>query len=34
LLIPLLRDAYPNLRLLTHEEFVDQMLAEAMYATY
>jgi autotransporter strand-loop-strand O-heptosyltransferase len=34
LIIPLLRDAYPNLRLLTHEELVEQTLADAMYATY
>lgn len=34
LIIPLLRDAYPNLRLVTHEEMVDQKLVDAMYATY
>lgn len=34
LLIPLLRDEYPNLRLLTHEELVEQKLTESMYATY
>ncbi|MSP00079.1 MAG: autotransporter strand-loop-strand O-heptosyltransferase [Acetobacteraceae bacterium] len=34
LIIPLLRDAYPNLRLVTHEEMVEQQLAEIVYATY
>ncbi len=34
LIIPLLRDAYPNLRLVTHEEAVEQKLADTMYATY
>ena len=34
LIIPLLRDAYPNLRLLTHEEAVERRLAETVYATY
>jgi len=34
LIIPMLRDAYPNLRFVTHEELVEQKLAEAMYATY
>jgi autotransporter strand-loop-strand O-heptosyltransferase len=33
-LIALLRDEYPNLRLLTHEELVEQKLTETMYATY
>ena len=33
-IIPLLRDAYPNLRLVTHEDVADQHLAETMYATY
>jgi autotransporter strand-loop-strand O-heptosyltransferase len=33
-IIPLLRDAYPDLRLLTHEEVIDQALIETMYATY
>ena len=32
--VPLLRDAYPNLRLLTHEELAEQRLADRMYATY
>jgi autotransporter strand-loop-strand O-heptosyltransferase len=34
LLIPLLRDAYPSIRFVTHEELVDQKLAEKSYATY
>jgi len=34
LIIPLLRDAYPNLTLLTHEELVERSLAETAYATY
>lgn len=34
LIIPLLRDAYPALRLVTHEEVVEQRLADIMYATY
>jgi autotransporter strand-loop-strand O-heptosyltransferase len=34
LIIPILRDAYPNLTLLTHEELVAQRLAEKVYATY
>lgn len=34
LIIPLLRDAYPELTLVTHEELVEQRLAEAAYATY
>jgi autotransporter strand-loop-strand O-heptosyltransferase len=34
LIIPLLRDAYPNLRLLTHEALKEQALADTMYATY
>jgi autotransporter strand-loop-strand O-heptosyltransferase len=33
-IIPLLRDAYPELRLVTHEEVAEQHLAEAAYATY
>jgi autotransporter strand-loop-strand O-heptosyltransferase len=33
-IIPLLRDAYPDLRLVTHEQVVEQNLAETMYATY
>ncbi len=34
LIIPLLRDAYPNLRLVTHDEVVEHKLADTMYATY
>jgi autotransporter strand-loop-strand O-heptosyltransferase len=34
LIIPLLRDAYPELTLVTHEELAEQRLAEAAYATY
>jgi autotransporter strand-loop-strand O-heptosyltransferase len=34
LIIPLLRDAYPAIRFVTHEEVVEQKLQEAAYATY
>jgi autotransporter strand-loop-strand O-heptosyltransferase len=34
LIVPLLRDAYPRLRLLTHEELAEQALVETFYATY
>jgi autotransporter strand-loop-strand O-heptosyltransferase len=34
LIIPLLRDAYPEIRFVTHEEVVEQRLAETVYATY
>jgi len=34
LIIPLLRDAYPELRLVTHEEVLEHKLADTMYATY
>jgi autotransporter strand-loop-strand O-heptosyltransferase len=34
LIIPLLRDAYPDIRFVTHEEAVEQRLAETVYATY
>ncbi|MGH3851788.1 MAG: autotransporter strand-loop-strand O-heptosyltransferase, partial [Pseudonocardiaceae bacterium] len=34
LLIPLLRDAYPHIRFVTHEEAVAQELASRVYATY
>ena len=34
LLIPLLRDAYPAIRFVTHEELTEQKLAETVYATY
>jgi autotransporter strand-loop-strand O-heptosyltransferase len=33
-IIPMLRDAYPDLRLVSHEEMAEQKLAEAAYATY
>jgi autotransporter strand-loop-strand O-heptosyltransferase len=33
-IIPLLRDAYPRLRLVTHEEVTAERLAEKAYATY
>jgi autotransporter strand-loop-strand O-heptosyltransferase len=34
LLIPLLRDAYPNIRFVTHEELIAQKIAETVYASY
>jgi autotransporter strand-loop-strand O-heptosyltransferase len=34
LIIPLLRDAYPHIRFVTHEEFAEQNLAQTFYATY
>jgi autotransporter strand-loop-strand O-heptosyltransferase len=34
LIIPLLRDAYPAVRFVTHEQVVEEKLAEAAYATY
>lgn len=34
LIIPLLQDAYPELRLVTHEQVVDERLAERAYAAY
>jgi autotransporter strand-loop-strand O-heptosyltransferase len=34
LIIPLLRDAYPNLRLVTHDDVIENDLADTMYATY
>jgi autotransporter strand-loop-strand O-heptosyltransferase len=34
LIIPLLRDAYPSIRFVTHEELVEQKLADQFYATY
>ena len=34
LIIPLLQGAYPELRLVTHEQVVDERLAERTYATY
>ncbi len=34
LIIPLVRDAYPSIRFVTHEELAEQKLAETVYATY
>jgi autotransporter strand-loop-strand O-heptosyltransferase len=34
LIIPVLRNAYPNIKFVTHEELVEQRLCEAFYATY
>jgi autotransporter strand-loop-strand O-heptosyltransferase len=34
LLIPLLRDAYPSIRFVTHDELEEQKLPETAYATY
>ncbi len=34
LIIPLVRAAYPNLKLVTHVEALDQKIAERVYATY
>jgi autotransporter strand-loop-strand O-heptosyltransferase len=34
LIIPLVRDAYPDIRFVTHEELVEQNLAETAYASY
>ncbi len=34
LIIPLLKDAYPDIRLVTHEELKEQKLEETFYATY
>jgi autotransporter strand-loop-strand O-heptosyltransferase len=34
LIIPLLRDAYPDIKFVTHEELVEQKLPETFYATY
>lgn len=33
-IIPILKDAYPQIRFVTHEELEAQKLAEKMYATY
>lgn len=33
-IIPLVRDAYPQIRFVTHEEMVAQKLADEFYATY
>lgn len=34
LIIPILRDAYPHIRFVTHEEAVEQKLVDEAYATY
>jgi autotransporter strand-loop-strand O-heptosyltransferase len=34
LIIPLLRDAYPEIAFVTHEQVIEQKLAEQAYATY
>jgi autotransporter strand-loop-strand O-heptosyltransferase len=34
LILPLLRDAYPHLTLLTHEELIAQKMPERVYASY
>jgi autotransporter strand-loop-strand O-heptosyltransferase len=34
LIIPVLRDAYPDIRFVTHEELVAEKLSETAYATY
>jgi autotransporter strand-loop-strand O-heptosyltransferase len=34
LIIPLLRDAYPAIHFVTHEELAEQKIAESAYATY
>lgn len=34
LIIPLLKDAYPQITFVTHEELVEKALAERFYATY
>ena len=34
LIIPILKDAYPNLTLLSHDEFRERELAKKAYATY
>jgi autotransporter strand-loop-strand O-heptosyltransferase len=34
LIIPLLRDAYPEIRFVTHAQLAEQNLAETFYATY
>ena len=34
LLIPLLRDAYPEIRFVTHEELAERKIPETVYATY
>ena len=34
LIIPLIKDSYPQIRFVTHEELVEQKLADSFYATY
>ncbi len=34
LIVPLLKDQYPDITFVTHEEFVEKTLAETFYATY
>ena len=34
LIIPLLKDSYPQITFVSHEEFVEQKLADQVYATY
>jgi len=34
LIIPMLHDAYPEIRFVTHEELIEQNLPETFYATY
>ena len=34
LIIPLVKDRYPQIRFVTHEEMIEQKLAETFYATY
>jgi autotransporter strand-loop-strand O-heptosyltransferase len=34
LIIPLLRDSYPDIRFVTHDELIDAKLPETVYATY
>jgi autotransporter strand-loop-strand O-heptosyltransferase len=34
LIIPLLSDAYPDLRLVTHDDVIEHKLVDTMYATY
>jgi autotransporter strand-loop-strand O-heptosyltransferase len=34
LIIPILKDAYPDIRMVTHQESMDQKLADSAYATY
>lgn len=34
LILPLFKDAYPSIRFITHEEVVEQSLAQTFYATY